>query len=89
MCIQTQKTIADEDRMKFESDELYLKSFEEMQKLFSHIKKLAHDNPHVYCLRLYVEKNNKTAQNAYRSVGMKEAHYLMYECISNKKMDLS
>jgi len=34
MCIQTGKTINDQDRMHFESKELYLKSEEEMRKLF-------------------------------------------------------
>lgn len=35
MCIQTGKTIADEDRMKFTTDQLYLKSAEEMMGAFS------------------------------------------------------
>jgi len=34
LCIQTGKTIDEEDRMKFPTDEFYLKSYEEMQKLF-------------------------------------------------------
>ena len=34
LCIQTQKTITDEDRMKFPSQEFYLKSYEEMAELF-------------------------------------------------------
>jgi DNA polymerase-3 subunit alpha len=34
LCIQIQKTIMDEDRMKFPSDEFYLKSYEEMAELF-------------------------------------------------------
>ncbi|MGD9569370.1 MAG: DNA polymerase III subunit alpha [Sedimentibacter sp.] len=34
LCIQMQKTIMDEDRMKFPSDEFYLKSYEEMADLF-------------------------------------------------------
>ncbi|MDO4618085.1 MAG: DNA polymerase III subunit alpha [Clostridia bacterium] len=34
MCIQMQKTVDDEDRMKFETDEFYIKSEEEMAKLF-------------------------------------------------------
>jgi DNA polymerase-3 subunit alpha len=34
LCIQIQKTTSDEDRMKFPSDEFYLKSYEEMTKLF-------------------------------------------------------
>ncbi len=35
LCIQTQTTLADEDRMKFQSDQLYFKSPEEMKKTFS------------------------------------------------------
>ena len=34
MCIQTGKTLDDPDRMRFETDELYLKSEEEMRALF-------------------------------------------------------
>jgi len=34
MCIQTAKTVYDTDRMKFDSDQLYLKSEDEMKKLF-------------------------------------------------------
>ncbi len=37
LCIQTGKKITDEDRMKFETDELYLKSPEEMIDYFSNI----------------------------------------------------
>lgn len=35
LCIQTGKTIEDEDRMRFDSQEFYLKSPEEMQDLFA------------------------------------------------------
>jgi DNA polymerase-3 subunit alpha len=35
LCIQTQKTMADEDRFAFDSDQLYFKSPEEMQAYFS------------------------------------------------------
>ncbi|MBO5060835.1 MAG: DNA polymerase III subunit alpha [Clostridia bacterium] len=34
MCIQMQKTVEDDDRMKFETDEFYIKSPEEMAELF-------------------------------------------------------
>ncbi|MEI6132631.1 MAG: DNA polymerase III subunit alpha [Bacillota bacterium] len=36
LCIQTAKTMNDEDRMRFESEEFYLKSGDEMAKLFPH-----------------------------------------------------
>ena len=35
LCIQTGKTIADADRMEFQTDEFYLKSADEMYDLFS------------------------------------------------------
>ncbi len=34
LCIQMQKTVMDEDRMKFSTDEFYLKSYDEMAELF-------------------------------------------------------
>lgn len=37
LCIQTGKTIDDEDRMKFPTDEFYLKSPEEMKRLFDFV----------------------------------------------------
>ena len=37
LCIQTGKKMADEDRMRFETDELYIKSPEEMADYFSNI----------------------------------------------------
>lgn len=35
LCVQTRKTIDDPKRMKFSSDEFYLKTYEEMEQLFS------------------------------------------------------
>ncbi|MGI6752149.1 MAG: DNA polymerase III subunit alpha [Anaerovoracaceae bacterium] len=37
LCIQTAKTINDQDRMRFPNDQFYLKSPEEMRRVFSHI----------------------------------------------------
>src|SRR5690606_13085227 len=37
VCIGTGKTIEDEDRLKFPTDQLYLKSAEEMESLFAHV----------------------------------------------------
>ena len=37
LCIQTNKTVNDTDRMRYEGDQFYLKSPKEMQQLFSHI----------------------------------------------------
>ena len=40
LCIQTGKTIDDRDRMKFPTNEFYLKSEEEMEDIFGYAKKL-------------------------------------------------
>ena len=37
MCIQTERTVNDSDRMRFETEEFYLKSPQQMQSLFSNI----------------------------------------------------
>ena len=37
LCIQTDRTVRDTDRMKFETDEFYVKSPDEMAELFSYI----------------------------------------------------
>ncbi|MBC2582913.1 DNA polymerase III subunit alpha [Clostridium sp. DJ247] len=37
LCIQTAKTVDEEDRMRYPSDEFYLKSPDEMYELFSHV----------------------------------------------------
>ncbi|MCL2755665.1 MAG: DNA polymerase III subunit alpha [Firmicutes bacterium] len=37
MCVEMKKTVDDPDRMKFPSDEFYLKSYGEMFELFSHV----------------------------------------------------
>jgi len=38
LCIQTAKTVDDENRMRYPSDQFYLKSAEEMEKTFSYAK---------------------------------------------------
>ncbi|MFA6294462.1 MAG: N-acetyltransferase [Victivallales bacterium] len=47
--------------------------------MFSYIKDLAGKNPGVCGCRLYVEHNNSIAQGTYKSLGMKETHYKMFE----------
>jgi len=42
LCIQTQTTISNPDRLKFQTDEFYLKSFEEMWELFKDIPDAIH-----------------------------------------------
>lgn len=54
MCLQMQKTIDDENRMKFPSDEFYLKSREEMEKLFPELEE-ALDNTNEIAERCNVD----------------------------------
>ncbi len=54
MCIQMQKTINDDDRMKFNSSELYLKSREELSEVFPNIPE-AFDNTLEIAKRCNVE----------------------------------
>ncbi len=37
LCIQTAKTVDEENRMRYPSDEFYLKSAEEMEKTFAYV----------------------------------------------------
>ncbi|MFT2092637.1 GNAT family N-acetyltransferase [Paraglaciecola sp. 2405UD69-4] len=46
--------------------------------LYNQVKELAKDQS-VCGFRLYVEKDNFVAQKTYRSLGMDESHYLMFE----------
>ena len=47
--------------------------------LYAHVRALAEANPGVCGLRLYVEKENLAAQRTYAALGMRDAHYLIYE----------
>lgn len=47
--------------------------------MYEHLKTLARSKKNVCGFRLYVEKDNKTAQHTYQSLGMSETHYLIYE----------
>lgn len=40
LCIQTGKTIDEEDRMKFPTDQFYLKSYDEMKSIFGHVEEV-------------------------------------------------
>ena len=48
-------------------------------KLYSNVKALANEEQGVCGFRLYVEKDNITAQKTYQNLGMHESHYDMYE----------
>ncbi len=47
--------------------------------LYDHVCELAHTEDDVCGIRLYVEKDNVTAQSVYREMGMSETHYRLYE----------
>lgn len=47
--------------------------------MYSHVKDLASSTPGVCGIRLYVEKDNTTAQQTYRKLGMIETHYRIME----------
>ncbi|MBR0087636.1 MAG: DNA polymerase III subunit alpha [Lachnospiraceae bacterium] len=53
LCIQTQKKITDPDRMRFETEEFYLKSEEEMRELFPYAEE-ALENTHDIAMRCQV-----------------------------------
>lgn len=46
--------------------------------MYEWVKQMAREQS-VSQIRLYVDKTNFTAQQAYQHLGMTEAHYLMYE----------
>ena len=47
--------------------------------LYAHVQKLADADPQVCGFRLYVEKDNVIAQQAYAALGMTATDYLIYE----------
>lgn len=48
------------------------------RSMYQHIKNEA-EKENIAGLRLYVETNNKSAQNTYEALGMESLHYKMYE----------
>jgi GNAT superfamily N-acetyltransferase len=48
------------------------------RSMYQHIK-IEADKENIAGLRLYVETNNKGAQNTYEALGMESLHYKMYE----------
>ena len=46
--------------------------------LYAHVERLAATRQDVVGVRLYVEHNNRHAQQTYASLGMREDHYRMY-----------
>ena len=49
------------------------------RKLYDKVKGLAKADGNVCGLRLYVDNNNKHAQNVYSKLGMQETNYTLYE----------
>lgn len=47
--------------------------------LYNHVKKICDSSSDYVGIRLYVEKENFTAQKTYQNIGMKELNYYMYE----------
>ena len=48
--------------------------------LYRHVEQQARDRPDIVGLRLYVHRDNATAQQVYGRLGMQNAEYLVYEC---------
>ena len=48
--------------------------------LYRHIEALARDDKDVVAIRLYVERENRRAQDTYRSLGMVPTGYRVMEC---------
>ena len=49
------------------------------RRMYDHIRELAAADPGICGFRLYVEKENASAQRTYESLGMAPTHYLIYE----------
>jgi ribosomal protein S18 acetylase RimI-like enzyme len=49
------------------------------RRMYEFVKQLAAEKGGACGFRLYVEKENRVAQKTYKSLGMEETHYLMYE----------
>lgn len=47
--------------------------------LYDHVYQLARRQPDVIGIRLYVERDNRKAQETYRNVGMVQTPYLIFE----------
>jgi GNAT superfamily N-acetyltransferase len=52
--------------------------------LYHHVEDIVLKDEKLCGLRLYVEKDNVTAQNTYRSLGMEETYYKLYEMTKRK-----
>jgi GNAT superfamily N-acetyltransferase len=55
------------------------------KEMYLFLKNEVQKHPSLLGLRLYVEKENKNAQNVYSKLGMDGEHYQMYEWFASKK----
>lgn len=81
LCMQTGKTIYDEDRMKFGTDELYLKSYEEMEEAFKNVPEAIKSTKEIAdkC-ELEIEFGNTKLPNYEISENMSHFEYLKKLC---------
>lgn len=49
------------------------------KKMFEFLKKKTKSSQQFFGLRLYVDKNNRSAQAVYKKIGMTKDHYLLYQ----------
>ena len=47
--------------------------------LFTHIEQLARNRADVKALRLYVMQDNQSGKNTYKTLGMRDSRYIIYE----------
>ena len=50
-----------------------------VKSLYQYLKEFVSSSDDLSGLRLYVEKHNERAQKVYRSLGMNDDHYLLFE----------
>ncbi|AIS52846.1 DNA polymerase III subunit alpha [Thermoanaerobacter kivui] len=86
LCIQTGKTIDDEDRMSFPTDEFYLKSPEEMENLFSCCKEAIENTEKIADMCNVEFEFNKTKLPKYDlPEGVDSYEYLRNLCFEGLK----
>lgn len=55
--------------------------------LYAHVRALAENDSDVQGIRLYVEKDNHSAQRTYLALGMHDSHYRVFEQVTRKRED--
>ncbi len=55
------------------------------KKMYEHIQRMVMADPDLLGIRLYVDKTNKPAQQAYKKLGMNGEHYQVYEWVKVDK----